>query len=234
LRGSGRVDHAPINHCARVKAAGHGGQVLLTRATCILVDGRLAGGFGLARLGEFRLRDLAEPELIYLLTHAELPARFPPLKTRQAGNLPLPVSSFIGRARELERIAAMLGDARVMTLTGVGGVGKTRLALQAAGEAQPRFGDGPWLCELAPARDLAGVTEAVAAVFSVAARARRSTREALMEFLRARELLLVLDNCEHVLAEAAALAGTLARSCERLVILAEQSNGLISRYRYVP
>ena len=226
LRGSGRVDHAPINRCARVKAAGHGGQVLLTRATRALVDGWLGGGFGLARLGEFQLRDLAEPELIYQLTHAEIPARFPPLKTRHAGNLPLPVSSFIGRARELERIAGMLGDARVMTLTGVGGVGKTRLALQAAREAQPRFGDGAWLCELAPVRDLAGVTEAVAAVFSVAARAGQSTREALVEFLRARELLLVLDNCEHVLAEAAALAGTLARSCERLVILATSREGL--------
>ena len=226
LRGSGRVDHAPINRCARVKAAGHGGQVLLTRATCTLVDGRLGGEFGLARLGEFRLRDLAGPELIYQLTHAELPARFPPLKTRHAGNLPLPVSSFIGRARELERIAAMLGDARVMTLTGVGGVGKTRLAMRAAGEAQPRFGDGAWLCELAPVRDPAGVTEAVAAVFSVAARAGQRTREALVEFLRGRELLLVLDNCEHVLAEAAALAGILARSCERLVILATSREGL--------
>ena len=94
----------------------------------------MGGGFGLKRLGEFRLRDLAEPELIYQLTHADLPADFPPIRTvaERTGNLPLPVSSFIGRARELEQTGAALGQARVVTLTGPGGVGKTRLALQAA------------------------------------------------------------------------------------------------------
>jgi class 3 adenylate cyclase len=165
VRGSDRVHHAPINRCARVKAAGHGGQVLVTKATHDLAGGRLGGGFGLKRLGEFRLRDLAEPELIYQLTHADLPADFPPLKTVHVGNIPLPVSSFIGRARELEQIAATLGAARVVTLTGPGGVGKTRLALQAAGQVLPRFGDGAWLCELAPVRDAAVVDDAVAAVF---------------------------------------------------------------------
>ena len=148
VHGSDRVDHAPINRCARVKAAGHGGQVLVTKTTRDLVGGRLGGGFGLKRLGEFRLRDLAEPELIYQLTHADLPAEFPPIRTvaERTGNLPLPVSSFIGRERELEQTAAALGQARVVTLTGPGGVGKTRLALQAAGQVAPRFGDGAWLC----------------------------------------------------------------------------------------
>jgi predicted ATPase/class 3 adenylate cyclase len=227
-RGSDRVDHAPINRCARVKAAGHGGQVLVTQATRGLVEGRLGGGFGLKRLGEFRLRDLAGPELIYQLTHADLPAGFPPIRTlaERTGNLPLPVSSFIGRERELERTAATLGQARVVTLTGPGGVGKTRLALQAAGQVAGRFGDGAWLCELATVRDVAGVDDAVAAVFSVAARAGQSTRETLAEFLRAKELLLVLDNCEHLLEAAAALAGALARSCERLAILATSREGL--------
>ena len=124
----------------------------------------------------------------------------------RTGNLPLPVSSFIGRDRELEQTAAALGEARVVTLTGPGGVGKTRLALQAAGQVAPRFGDGAWLCELAPVRDPAGVDDAVAAVFSVTARAGQGTREALVEFLRSKELLLVLDNCEHLLDGAAALA----------------------------
>ena len=148
VRGSDHVDHAPINRCARVKAAGHGGQVLVTKTTRDLVGGRLGGGFGLKRLGEFRLRDLAEPELIYQLTHADLPADFPPIRTiaERTGNLPLPVSSFIGRERELEQTAAALGQARVVTLTGPGGVGKTRLALQAAGQVAGRFADGAWLC----------------------------------------------------------------------------------------
>ena len=231
------VDHAPINRCARVKAAAHGGQVLRHQATRDLVGGRLGGGFGLKRLGEFRLRDLAEPELIYQLTHAGLPADFPPLVTvaERAGNLPLPVSSFIGRDRELEQTAAALGQARVVTLTGPGGVGKTRLALQAAAQVAPRFGDGAWLCELAPVRDPAGVDDAVAAVFSVTARAGQSTRQALVEFLRGKQLLLVLDNCEHLIEGAAALAGALARSCERLVILATSREALgIDGERLVP
>jgi hypothetical protein len=160
-----------------VKAAGHGGQVLVTEAIRDLVGRRLGGGFGLKRLGEFRLRDLAEPELICQLTHADLPADFPPLATvaERTGNLPVQVSSFIGRARELEQVAAALAQARVVTLTGPGGVGKTRLALQAAGQTAERFADGAWLAELAPVRDPAGVDDAVAAVFSVTARAPAMT-----------------------------------------------------------
>src|SRR5215470_9434366 len=231
------VDHAPINRCARVKAAAHGGQVLVTKTTRDLVERRLGGGFGLKRLGEFRLRDLAEPELIYQLTHAGLPADFPPIVTLagRSGNLPLPVSSFVGRARELEQTAAALGQARVVTLTGPGGVGKTRLALQVAARVARQFEDGAWLCELAPVRDPAGVDEAVAAVFSLTARAGQSTREALVEFLRGKQLLLVLDNCEHLIEAAAALAAVLARSGERLVILATSREGLgIDGERLVP
>jgi predicted ATPase len=134
------------------------------------------------------------------------------------------VSSFIGRDRELEQVSAALGMARVVTLTGPGGVGKTRLSLPAAGQVLPRFGDGAWLCELAPVRDPAGVDDAVAAVFSLTAQAGQSTREALVEFLRSKELLLVLDNCQHLIEAAAALAGILARSCERLVILANSGH----------
>ena len=151
------------------------------------------------------------------------------------GNLPLPVSSFIGRVRELERTVAALGQARVVTLTGVGGVGKTRLAMQVAEQVQPRFAGGAWLCELALVRDAVGVDDAVAAVFSVSAPAGQTTREALVEFLRNKELLLVLDNCEHLLAGAAALAGVLERSCGRLVILTTSREGLgIEGERLVP
>jgi len=231
------IDHAPINRCARVKAAAHGGQVLITKATHDLVRGRLGGGFGLMRLGEFRLRDLAEPELIYQLTHTDLPADFPPIRTvaERPGNLPVPVSSFVGRERELAQTVAALGEARVVTLTGTGGVGKTRLALQAAAQAAGRFADGTWLCELAPIRDTARVDDAVAAVFSVTARAGQGTREALAEFLRGKQLLLVLDNCEHLIEGAAALAGNLAQSCERLVILATSREALgIDGERLVP
>jgi class 3 adenylate cyclase len=126
VRGGDHVDHSPINRCARVRAAGHGGQVLLTKATRDLVAGHLGSGFGLKELGDFRLRDLAAPELIYQLIHADLPAEFPPIGTVAArtGNLPLQVSSFIGRARELDQITAALGEARVVILTGAGGVAR--------------------------------------------------------------------------------------------------------------
>ena len=147
----------------------------------------------------------------------------------------MPVSSFIGRERELEQTAATLGAARVVTLTGPGGVGKTRLALQAAAQVADRFGDGAWLCELALVRDPAGVDDAVAAVFSLTARAGQGPCDALVESLRTKQLLLVLDNCEHVLDAAAALAATLERSCERLVILATSREGLeIDGERLVP
>ncbi|HXZ72799.1 MAG TPA: hypothetical protein VEH31_18265, partial [Streptosporangiaceae bacterium] len=127
------------------------------------------------------------------------------------------------------------GEARVVTLTGPGGVGKTRLALRAATQAAARFADGAWLCELAPIRDPAGVDDAVAAVFSVTARAGQSTVETLVEFLRSKQLLLVLDNCEHLLERAAALARALAQSSERLVILATSREALgIEGERVVP
>ena len=237
VRGGDHVDYTPINRCARVRAAGHGGQVLLTKATSDLVAGGLGSGFGLKRLGEFRLRDLAAPELIFQLIHADLPVDFPPIHTvaERTGNLPLQVSSFIGRARELDQTAAALGDARLVTLTGPGGVGKTRLALQTAGQLASHFGAGAWLCELAPIRDVAVVDDAVAAVLSVTAPAGRTTREALVEFLRSKQLLLVLDNCEHLLEAAAALAGVLQGSCDRLVILATSREGLgIEGERLIP
>jgi hypothetical protein len=208
VRGGDHLAYTPINRCARVRAAGHGGQVLLTKTTRDLVAGRLGSGFGLKELGEFRLRDLAESELIYQLTHTELTADFPPIHTvaERTGNLPLQVSSFIGRTRELERTTAAVEAARLVTLTGVGGVGKTRLALQAAGHVAARFGDGAWLCDLTPLRDPAAVDAAAAAVLSVTASVGQNTQDALVEFLRAKQLLLVLDNCEHLLEGAAALA----------------------------
>jgi predicted ATPase/class 3 adenylate cyclase len=225
----GQYVNRPLNRCARLMAAAHGGQILMSDATEALVRSQLPDGATLLDLGEHRLRDLAGRMHIFQLVHPDLPGAFPALRTLDAfpGNLPLQVSSFIGRARELKQTAAALGEAR--------GVGKTRLALQVAGQVLPRFADGAWLCELAPIRHAAGVDDAVAAVFSVTARGGQSTRDALVEFLRNKELLLVLDNCEHLLAGAAALAVVLGRSCARLVILATSREGLgIDGERLVP
>jgi predicted ATPase/class 3 adenylate cyclase len=233
----GQYASRPLNRCARLMAAAHGGQILMSDVTEALVRSQLPDGATALDLGEHRLRDLAGRMHIFQLVHPDVPGAFSAPRTLDAfpGNLPLQVSSFIGRARELEQTAAALGEARVVTLTGVGGVGKTRLALRVAEQVLPRFGDGAWLCELAPVRDAAGVDGAVAAVFSVTARGGQSTRDALVEFLRNKELLLVLDNCEHLLAGAAALAAVLERSCPRLVILATSREGLgIDGERLVP
>jgi predicted ATPase/DNA-binding SARP family transcriptional activator len=217
-----------LNRAARIMSAGHGGQVLCSAATGALVRDTLPTGVGLVDLGEHRLRDLSRSETIFQVGPADLEGKFPPLRSLDAfmGNLPSPVSSFIGRERELATVAAALGEVRTVTLTGVGGVGKTRLALQVAAETLPKFRDGAWWCELAPIRDRDGVTEAVAAQFAVTPRAAETVEEALVEFLRHKELLLVLDNCEHLLEPVAHLVNTLERSCPRLVVLATSREGL--------
>jgi predicted ATPase/class 3 adenylate cyclase len=235
--GGDRLDHAPVNCCSRVRDVAHAGQVLLTRTTREVVGGAPGDGLGMKELGAFELPGLVEPVFLYQLTHPDLVADFPPVPARpeSLGNLPLPVSSFIGRTRELKQAAAAMAQARVVTLIGPGGVGKTRLALQAATQAAGRFADGVRLCELASIRDPAGVDDAVAALFSVIARVGQGIRETLAEFLRTKVMLLVLDNCEHLIDEVAALARVLQRSCPSLVILATSREDLgIDGERLVP
>jgi predicted ATPase len=224
--GSDRIDHAPINRCARVKAAGHGGQVLLTKTTHDLVGGRLGGGFGLKQLGEFRLRDLSQPEFLYQLTHADLPADFPPLKTIHAGNIPLRATSFVGRAEELRAVAQALARSRLVTLTGVGGVGKTRLSVEVASQAVGEYPDGCWFCDLGPARDGDTLLRIIAASVGAAVRPGVSLEASITEHCRARQMLVVLDNCEQVLDPAAQIAATLLRECPGVRILATSRQAL--------
>ena len=233
-RGSGRIDHAPVNRCARVKAAAHGGQVLLTQATRGLVEGRLGGGFGLKGLGEFWLRDLAEPELIYQLTHADLPADFPPIRTlaERTSDLPVQVSSFIGRERELEQIAAALGQARLVTLTGPGGVGKTRLAVAVGERLRDRFA-GMVFVPLAAVTDPALVLDAVARAVGAGLGGAGSPLQALAEWLDGDRWLLILDNLEQVVGAAGELGELLAR-CPGVAILATSRTvlGLAAEHEY--
>jgi predicted ATPase len=141
-------------------------------------------------------------------------------------NLPLQVSSFIGRSRELEQTAAALPEARVVTLTGLGGVGKTRLALQVAADAVPRFREGAWLVELAVGRDPDAVVDVFAALFGVTARSGLTLADSPVEFLGTKEMLLVVDNCEHPLDPVASLIEEIALSCPGVVILATSREGL--------
>jgi predicted ATPase/class 3 adenylate cyclase len=213
----------PLNRCARLMAAGHGGQALLSEATELLVREDLPDGCALVDLGEHRLRDLARPVRIFQLSGPGLRTEFPPLRTLEAfaGNLPVQLSSFVGRADELAGLAAAIRRSALVTVTGPGGVGKTRLAVQAAADLLPSFAEGAWLCELAPAGDEQAMAQAVAAALRVRPRPGLSTAASVVEFLRTRTaLLLVLDNCEHLLGPAAALAADILRACGGVRIVA--------------
>jgi predicted ATPase/class 3 adenylate cyclase len=219
----------PLNRCARLMAAGHGGQVLVSGATEQLVREDLPGGCALVDLGEHRLRDLARPVRIFQLAGPGLRGQFPPLRTLEvfAGNLPVQLSSFVGRAGELAGLAAAMAGSALVTVTGPGGVGKTRLALQAAADQLPSFSDGAWLCELAAAGDQETMAQAVLAALRARARPGLSVAGSVVEFLRTRSaLLLVLDNCEHLAAAAAALAADILRGCRGVRILATSQQPL--------
>ncbi len=215
-----------VNRAARVMAAGHGGQILVAGATAALVDD--LDDLDFVDLGERRLRDLSEPLRICQVRAVGLPTEFSPLQTVDSipGNLPPQGTSFVGRDVAIVEIGESLRAHRLVTLVGVGGIGKTRLALQAAAAMLGELRDGAWLIELASVLDASVVIEAVAAVFAVAPQAGRSWIEGLVESLRGRQLLLVLDNCEHVLDEAALLAETLIARCPDTTILATAREAL--------
>ena len=217
-----------VNRCARLMAVAHGGQILISGTTRALLGDALVDGATLVDLGEHHLRDLDRPERVFQLLDPALPHEFPPLRTEAArtGNLPVPASSFLGRQDEIAEIANLLREKRTVTLTGVGGVGKTRLALQVAETMHPRFRNGVWLVELARVRDADAVVEAFAAVFSVVAPRGVNLADALAGSLRTKELLLVVDNCEHVLAPVAGLLSELERSCAGVVVLATSREAL--------
>jgi predicted ATPase/class 3 adenylate cyclase len=217
-----------VNKAARVMDVANGGQVLLSAATGELVRDGLAEGVGLIDLSEHRLRDLSRAERLFQMVHPGLPQEFGRLRTVDAypGNLPSQLSSLIGREDELERVDDALARSAVVTLTGVGGVGKTRLALQVAAELVPRFRDGAWLCELQMVRDPGGVADAVAAVFRVSARAGAALEESLIAYLRDQELLVVLDNCEHLLRPVASLVAKMVAACPGVRVLATSREGL--------
>jgi predicted ATPase/class 3 adenylate cyclase len=212
-----------VNRAARLMTAGHGGQVLVSAATAEVV-----GTVALVDLGEHRLRDLARAERVYQLRAPGLPDAFPPLRssTARSGNLPRQMTSFVGRARELALVGDALRERPLVTLTGVGGVGKTRLALQAAAEAAAAFPDGAWVCELAPLTNPGAVWEAVAASLGVKPAIGRDLSETVVEYLAAKQLLLALDNCEHLLEATAKLVDAVAHECPGVVILATSREGL--------
>jgi predicted ATPase/class 3 adenylate cyclase len=211
-----------VHRAARIAASGHGGQVLVSASTAALVDLQLQD------LGEHRFKDLAAAERVFQLGHAD----YPPLRSLRNVRLPVPATPFLGREDEVERVVELLSreDVRLLTLTGPGGTGKTRLALQAAAEASDRFPDGTWFVPLAPLRDPSLVLSAVASALELSEQPGQDLRETLLAGLGEKQPLLVLDSLEHLLPGVADQIGVfgamhatlLVTSRERLQLQAER------------
>jgi predicted ATPase/class 3 adenylate cyclase len=211
-----------LNRVSRLLAAAHGGQVLLTLATEELVRDHLPEGIALRDLGERRLRDLNRPERVFQVVAGDLPSDFPPLRSLEIfpNNLPVQLTSFIGREKEMNEVKRLLGTTHLLTLTGTGGTGKTRLSMQVAADLLDSFSDGVWLIELATIEDADQVAPAIAAPLGVRDEPGQQMLLTLTNYLRNKKLMLIMDNCEHLVAECARIAETLLRACPGLQILA--------------
>ncbi len=217
-----------VNRAARVTSVAHGGQVLLSEAVAVLVRESLPEGATLRDLGTVRLRDLATSERIYQVVHPQLRRDFPALRSLEAtpNNLPQQVTSFIGREHPLDEIRKMLANSRLLTLYGVGGIGKTRLSLQVAADLLDHFPDGVWFVELAPLTDAQSVPQAVASVLGVKEEPGLTVLDALRKYAKDRRILLILDNCEHMVRTCAALAKHLLESGPHVKIIASSREHL--------
>ena len=219
---------SPVNRAARIMSAAHGGQALLSEAVAAGLRGMLPPAVSLRDLGKVRLKDLASPEHIYQVVHPLLRGDFPALRSLEAtpNNLPQQLTRFIGREQALADLDSLLAKTRFLTLTGSGGCGKTRLSLQVAADALERFSDGAWLVELAPISDPALVPQTVATILGLKEEAGKPISQTLMDHLADKQLLLILDNCEHLLDACAKLVDLLLRHCPQLTILASSREGL--------
>ena len=228
VSGSGDYVGLDVHRAARICAAGHGGQILLSQAVRVLASSDLPPRASLRDLGTHRLKDLREPEYLFQVVHPNLPSDFPPLKSLdiQPNNLPIQLTSFIGREREKAEVGRLLMTSHLVTLTGSGGAGKTRLALQVAAETLEEFPGGVWLVELAALSDPTLVPQAVASALAVSEQPGRALTDTLRDALRGKSMLVVLDNCEHLVTACARLADALLRTCPNLRILTTSREAL--------
>ena len=214
-----------LNRVARLLGTASGGQVLCSHAAAELIGADLPADVALLDLGEHRLADLARVERVFQVAHPALPSQFPALRSLAAHrhNLPVALTPFIGRARELDELSTLLTGSRLLTLTGVGGAGKTRLAVQGAAAARPAYSDGVWIAELAPLRDGAQVASAVAAALTFETSAfdsPKAVEDRLIRHLATRQTLVLLDNCEHLIEAVARLVHAFLTRCPGVTVLA--------------
>ena len=227
----------PVNRVARLLSAAHGGQVLLSLPTQELVRDQLPTHTSLRDLGEYRLKDLFRPERVFQLVSAELPSEFPPLRTLEAyrNNLPLQPTPLIGREKEVSEVCQRLSrpEVRLLTLTGAGGTGKTRLGLQAAAELTQEFEDGVYFVSLAAIRDPQLVAPAMAGTLGVKEAGGQPLLENLEYYLGEKRMLLMLDNFEQIL-EVASMVAELRSVAPNLKVLATSRIplGLYGEYEY--
>jgi predicted ATPase/class 3 adenylate cyclase len=220
--------YATLALTQRIMSAAHGGQILLSQITRDLVWEQLPSDINLLDMGEHHLKDLLHTIHLYQVTAANLPADFPPLKTLESfpHNLPIQLTSFIGREREMADAKQLLSNAHLLTLIGPGGTGKTRLALRVAEDLLPSFADGVWLAELAPLADPALIPQTIAAVFELRELPNMRLMDTVTDYLRSKELLLILDNCEHLIEASAKLSNDLLHACPQLKIIASSREAL--------
>ena len=219
---------AALNRVARILAGAHGGQTLIALPVEELVRDALPEGVGLIDIGEHRLRDLDRPEHLFQLAIDGLCLNFPALRTLIAtpNNLPSNLSSFVGRETHVAEVRRLLATSRLLTLTGTGGTGKTRLSLQVAAEVLDEHPDGVFFIELATLTDPQRILETVAGAIGVREEADVPLARTLIHFLAPRDLLLIVDNCEHLLADCSALTTDLLAACPKLRVLATSRHSL--------
>jgi predicted ATPase/class 3 adenylate cyclase len=212
-----------VHRAARVAAVAHGGQVLVSETAAALVRDALPPGAALVDLGTHQLKDLGRPEQIFQMSAPGLQAQFPPLRSlgnpALPNNLPAQLATFIGRERELSDVRALVGSSRLVTLTGAGGAGKTRLGLQAAAELLDGPGDGVWLAELATVTDPDAVAAAIAGALRIPAQPGRPALDTLADALGPQDMLIVLDNCEHLIGACAKTAETILQRCPKVHLI---------------
>ncbi|MFZ1176054.1 MAG: adenylate/guanylate cyclase domain-containing protein, partial [Mycobacterium sp.] len=223
MRDEGNYIGPTINRTARLRELAHGGQTVLSGATEPLVVDQLPAGAWLIDLGTHPLRDLPRPERVVQLCHPDLRNEFPPLrlpKTVAAHGLPSQLTNFVGRAAEMTHVRQLLTEQRLVTLTGAGGVGKTRLAVQIAAAMAGEFADGVWFVDLAPITEPDAVPITMMRALGLPNQPGRSTMDTLLWFVADRQMLVVLDNCEHLLDAIASLVVALLSASRRLTLLA--------------